>query len=139
MQHYTEALAAAEALLDLNPHNLEAMRDVFICAKEVGGLHLDAGRADEARRWFDRGRTMTEALMAAQPDSLNAATDHVISLYYLGIVHQSLGDCTSATDEWEAGVAILRNLIDGGRIGPESRFAGWPEEFQRLVAECRGG
>jgi tetratricopeptide (TPR) repeat protein len=139
MQRYTGALDAAEALLELNPANLEAMRDVFICAKELGGLHLEAGRLADARRWYDRGRTMTEALMAAQPDSLNAATDHVISHYYLGLVHQNLGDCASATGEWEAGIAILQALIDDGRIGPESRFAGWPEEFQRLVAECHDG
>jgi len=87
IQHRQQSLALAEALYKADPNYPEAARDVSISLNKLGDFMVQRGQpgdAEAALKHYTRDLEMSEKLLAANPDSAQAARDVSISLEKLG-------------------------------------------------------
>ena len=88
IRHCQQSLALAEALYQADPTAPEAARDVSLSLDRLGDFLSQRGQpgdADTALRHSTRSLELREKLLAASPDSAQAARDVAIS-------HERLGD-----------------------------------------------
>ena len=87
IRHCQQSLALAEALYQADPTAPEAARDVSVSLNKLGDFLSQRGQpgdADTALRHSTRSLEMREKLLAASPDSAQAARDVSVSLDRLG-------------------------------------------------------
>ncbi len=110
LAHFQRSQELAEKLLAANPDSAEAARDVAIGLAKLGGCLARRGQpgdAEQALAHFQRNQAICEKLLAAHPDSAEAARDLSVSHYKLGNFFTNRGQ---PGDAEQALVHIQRDL-----------------------------
>jgi tetratricopeptide (TPR) repeat protein len=124
--NYTRSLEIRDGLLAANPYSGQAARDVCVGLDKLGTFIAVRGRpgdADQALGHFTRGLEIAEKLLAANPDSGQAARDVSVHLDRLGTFHAARaqpGDMDLALKYCTRSLEIRQALL---KVNPDSSQA----------------
>jgi hypothetical protein len=107
-----------EGLLAADPQNAEAARDVSVSLSKLGDFLARrglAGDAEQALGHYQRSLDVREGLLAANPQSAEAARDVSVSHFKLFRLHGSRGDELAASESLAACFGILDSFVRAGR------------------------
>ncbi len=117
LTHFKEGLKMAEALRKMNPKSAQAVRDVAVAYVQVGDVLLNRGQSGDeetAHVYFQRSLTLSERLIAENPQSAQAARDFSVSLGRLGEYHarrRKEGDKETARHFFERSLELKEKLM----------------------------
>jgi tetratricopeptide (TPR) repeat protein len=113
LKHYTSSLEMSEKLLAANPDSALAARDVSISLEKLGGFLTQRGQpgdAEAALKHYTRSLELREKLLAATPDSAQAARDVWVSCWKLAQHAESTGK-GDAKAWWQRAHDILDGMV----------------------------
>ncbi|MEY2881494.1 MAG: regulatory protein afsR [Verrucomicrobiota bacterium] len=117
LKYYERSLEVREALLAANPQSAQAARDVAAGLQRLGDFRTARGLpgdAEEALRCYERCLQVTEKLLAANPDSADAARNVSVSLNKLADFlarRGQTGDAAQALKYYERNLKISEALL----------------------------
>lgn len=114
--HYQHSLAVRERLLGANPESAQAARDVSVSLERLGDFLARRGQpgdAEEALGHYRRSLEVGERLLAANPESAEAARDVAVSLDRLGDFlarRGQPGDAEQALSQYQRSLEVSERL-----------------------------
>ena len=105
-------MRSAEKLLDVQPDNVQWLRDVAVVQNKIGDLMTVAGRTAEALDAYRNSLSIAERLVAINPQVTEWQRDLAISLV-------KVGDATVATDRDAARGYYERSRVIRERLAAE--------------------
>ena len=126
LSYYQRGLEVAERLLAANPESAQAARDVSVSSNNLADFLANrglAGDADKALSYYQRDLDISERLLAANPESAQAARDVSVSLNKLAdfLANRGLaGDADKALSYYQRGLDVAERLLADN---PESALA----------------
>ena len=117
LEFYTKAIAVLNEQFSNYPASLEAARDLSVSLYKLGDFYAARGRegdADEGLRCYERALAESEKLLAANPESGQAARDLKVSLNRLGDYYMTRGgggDGAKALRYHERALAVSEKLL----------------------------
>ncbi|OYW75661.1 MAG: hypothetical protein B7Z37_12275 [Verrucomicrobia bacterium 12-59-8] len=117
LKHYTRDLEMSEKLLAANPDSAQAARDVSVSLNKLGDFLAQRGQpgdAEAALKHYTRSLEQREKLLAANPDSGEAARDVVVSHYKLAAYCRQQGDQAGVVKHYRACYDLLHSRIAKG-------------------------
>ncbi len=117
LKHYTRDLEMSEKLLAANPDSAQAVRDVSVSLNKLGDFIAKRGQpgdAETALKRYTRSLELAEKLLAANPDSGQAARDVSVSLNKLGgflAQRGQPGDAETALKHYARGLEMSDKLL----------------------------
>jgi tetratricopeptide (TPR) repeat protein len=115
--YYQQGLEIDERLLAANPESAQVARNVSVSLAKLGGFlsgHGLPGDAALALAHYQRGLEIRERLLAANPDSAQAARDVAVNLHQLGDVLSGRGlpgDAAQALAHYQRGLEMSERLL----------------------------
>ncbi len=113
---FTRSLTLAESYAAANPDSAQAARDVSVSLNKLGDFLAQRGQpgdADTALQHYQRSLDLREKLLAANPDSAQAARDVWVSCAKLGLHAERTGQ-GDAQAWWRRAYEILKGMKQKG-------------------------
>jgi tetratricopeptide (TPR) repeat protein len=126
LQDYTRCLDLSEALLTANPDSAQATRGVSVSLNRRGAFLAARGQpgdAEQALQDYTRSLNLSEALLKANPDSVQATRDVSVTLEFRGAflaARGQPGDAEQALQDYTRGLDIREALL---KANPDSAEA----------------
>jgi tetratricopeptide (TPR) repeat protein len=122
LRHYARSLEICERIVKEDPTSRVAQRDVFVCLNRLGIFLYNHGKPENAELalgYATRSLEMTEALLKADPDSVQSGRDVCISLSQLAAYHQTHGQPELAATYWSRRTELSAKLdeVSGPGVG----------------------
>jgi tetratricopeptide (TPR) repeat protein len=114
---YERSLEVAEKLLAANPQSAETARDVAWGLSNLGDLlsrRAQAGDGERALVGYERSLEISEKLLAANPQSAEAARDLVVSHYKMSVYCRKQGNAAGREKHDRACYDLLHGCISQG-------------------------
>ncbi len=117
LSYYQRDLKISKRLLATNPDSAQAARDVSVSLTKLGDFLAARGQSGDAPRalsYYQRGLETHERLLAANPDSAQAARDVSVSLNKLGDFladRGQSGDAPQALSYYQRGLETRERLL----------------------------
>jgi tetratricopeptide (TPR) repeat protein len=115
--HYQRSLEVREKLLAANPDSAEAARDVSVSLNNLGVFLATRGQEGDAATalgHYQRSLELAEKLLAANPDSAQAARNVSVSLNRLGdflATRGQEGDAATALGHYQRSLELAEKLL----------------------------
>ena len=125
-RYYRHSLELREQLLAANPESAQAARDVSVSLIRLGDFLTTRGKAGDAEQalaHYQRRLEISERLLAANPESVQAARDVAVSFNHLGdflASRSKAGDAEQALAHYQRDLEISERLLG---TNPESAQA----------------
>jgi tetratricopeptide (TPR) repeat protein len=117
------ALALFQQILDADPRNVQAMRDVALSYSKTAELQAAMGRIDAALADAQVALARFEALAQADATNATAQADVASSLSVIGDLLLKRGDTQGALARFERMTAIAERLAAKDATNSESQYA----------------
>ncbi|MGE0144183.1 MAG: TIR domain-containing protein [Planctomycetota bacterium] len=117
LEYFERSLSVSQSLLSRNPQSAQTARDVSVSLIKLGEFLSRRGREGDAQRaleYFERSLSVSETLLATNPQSAQAARDVSVSLERLGDFLSQRGrdgDAQRALDYFERSLSVNENLL----------------------------
>ena len=117
LAYFARSLDLAETLLQANPGSAQAMRDVSISHEKLGTFlakRRQPGDMEKVLVYCTRSLEMTEALLKANPSSVQATRDASVSLQRLGdflAMRGQAGDADKALGHFTRSLELIETLF----------------------------
>ena len=111
LANLNRCLEIREVLMKANPTSAQAARDLSVALNKLGDYLATLGKPEDATKalaHFERDLAISEKLLAANPDSAQAARDVVISHYKLANFCRSTGNKAGEEKHFRACYALLK-------------------------------
>jgi len=115
LERHQQALAIREGLATAEPERADYQRDLSISYDRLGDLMQALGQGEAARRYYEQGLAIVEALAeAAGPEHVDYQGVLVVALHRMADVEPKRG-----VEHLTRAAVILCRLHDAGRLFPE--------------------
>lgn len=115
LANLNRSLEIREVLMKANPTSAQAARDLSVALNKLGDYLATLGKPEDATkalRHFERDLAISEKLLAANPNSAQAARDVVISHYKLANFSRSTGNKAGEEKHFRACYDLLKNCAE---------------------------
>jgi serine/threonine-protein kinase len=119
-KQYERAHELSRQLVDLDPGNAEAQRDLAISYDKLGNVQMQLGDSKAALAAYQQSLAVNERLARAEPQSEQAQRGLAVSYCNLGDARIQLGDSQAALAAYKQGLAGFERLA---RANPQSTQA----------------
>ncbi|MFO0902397.1 MAG: serine/threonine-protein kinase [Pirellulales bacterium] len=109
---YRESLRTAQALVDRQPENVSAVREVLLTRTSLGNLLQSRERLEEAADEHRQASDGLRTLARAEPNHAELQWDLALSLQSLGAVLRALDRCDQSLDVQEEVLEVLEALTN---------------------------
>ncbi len=111
IESYTKAFRIREALVALNPHDVEARRDLAISHQKIGSRLLDTTEASNGLEHLWKAFTLRLDLAQEQPANDDLQYDLAVARNQLGVAMSESDDLVGALEQHRAAMAIGEKLV----------------------------
>jgi tetratricopeptide (TPR) repeat protein len=125
--HYERSLEVRERLLAANPESGQAARDVSLSLERLGDYLMMSGQPGDAERvlgYYEQSLELSEQLLAANPESGEAARDVSVGLSKLGDFlagRDEPGDAEQALGYYERSLEVAERLWASNRESGQAK------------------
>ncbi len=114
---FAQSVVIREEIMKAHPTSAQAARDLSVGLNKLGDLLASMGRPGDEQKaleHFTRDLEISEKLMKANPESVQAARDVVVSRYKLAGIAQRRGDSAEEEKQAKACYDVLHSRITAG-------------------------
>ena len=125
LESFEEGRLTIESLVKRDPGNAGWQRDLSVALESIADTQSRLGKNEDARRSFESALAIYEALVAKNPDDVNALVNSVVPHWRLAVL-----DPPGARRHLQAALDILKPLARENRLDAARR-----EWIPRIEAE----